>query len=48
MLGISQKQLAKKAGVAIATLNNIERGVQTDPKISTIKAIQGALEKDGI
>lgn len=48
MLGISQKQLAKKAGVAIATLNNIERGVQTDPKISTIRAIQGALEKDGI
>lgn len=48
MLGVSQKQLAKKAGIAIATLNNIERGVQTDPKISTIRAIQEALERDGI
>ena len=48
MLNISQKQLAKKAGVAIATLNNIERGAQTDPKLSTVTAIQQSLEKEGI
>lgn len=48
LLNLKQKDLAKKAGVSIATLNNIERGAQRDPKISTIKAIQGALEKDGV
>jgi CheY-like chemotaxis protein/DNA-binding XRE family transcriptional regulator len=48
MLDLSQRQLAKCAGVSIATLNNIERGVQTDPKISTMNAIQQALEARGI
>lgn len=48
MLNIKQKDLADKAGISIATLNNIERGVQLDPKISTMHAIQGALEKSGI
>jgi len=48
MLGLSQKTLAEKAGIAIATINNIERGVQTDPKLSTMKAIQGTLEHEGI
>ncbi len=48
MLQLSQKELATKAGIAIATLNNIERGAQTDPKLSTIKAIQQTLEKEGI
>jgi len=48
MLSLSQRQLAKKAGVSIATLNNIERGAQVDPKISTIRAIQQALESKGI
>lgn len=48
MLNLSQKQLAEKAGIAIATLNNIERGAQTDPKTSTVKAIQQSLEAEGI
>lgn len=48
LLGFRQSDLVKKAGISIATLNNIERGAQTDPKISTLKAIQGALEKQGI
>ncbi|MDR3448915.1 MAG: response regulator [Alphaproteobacteria bacterium] len=48
MLSLSQRQLAKKAGVSVATLNNIERGAQTDPKISTITAIQQALESRGV
>ncbi|MDE2030326.1 MAG: response regulator [Alphaproteobacteria bacterium] len=48
MAGLSQKQLAKEAGVSMATLNNIERGAQTDPKASTIDAIRLALESRGI
>ena len=48
MLGLKQADLAKKAGISLATLNNIERGVQTDPKISTMKSIQQALEREGI
>lgn len=48
ILNLSQKQLAGKAGLAVATLNNIERGAQTDPKISTLKAIRRALEAEGI
>ncbi len=48
MLGLKQQELAKKAGISTGTLNNIERGVQTDPKLSTLKAIQNALEAEGI
>ncbi|HEU5047411.1 MAG TPA: response regulator [Rickettsiales bacterium] len=48
MLNLKQVDLAKKAGISLATLNNIERGVQTDPKISTMKSIQQALEREGI
>ena len=48
MLGWKQQELAQKAGISTGTLNNIERGVQQDPKISTLKAIQHALEAQGI
>jgi len=48
MLNLSQKQLAEKSGISIATLNNIERGAQNDPKISTMRAIKTALESQGI
>ncbi len=48
MLGLKQHELAEKAGLSTGTLNNIERGVQTDPKLSTLKAIQKALEAEGI
>lgn len=48
MLNLSQKQLAKKAGLSVATLNNIERGAQTDPKMSTLNAIRHTLEATGI
>ena len=48
MLGLKQKDLAAKANISTGTLNNIERGVQKDPKISTLKAIQDALEKEQI
>ncbi len=48
MLDMSQKQLAQQAGISLATLNNIERAAQLDPKISTMKAIQAALEAERI
>lgn len=48
LLGITQGDLAKQAGISLGTLNNIERGIQTDPKLSTMRAIQTALEAAGV
>ena len=48
MLDMKQHELAKKAGVSTGTLNNIERGFQKDPKISTLNAIQKTLKAEGI
>lgn len=48
MLSLKQKDLADLSGISVATINNIERGAQTDPKISTLKAIQQSLEHKGI
>ena len=47
-LGLSQKELAIAAGISAGTLNNIERGVQTDPKLSTLRALEQALQAQGI
>lgn len=47
MLEIKQKELASAAGVSLATLNNIERGV-ADPRSSTLGAIERALNTAGI
>lgn len=46
MLNIKQSELAAKAGVSLATLNNIERGA--DSRVSTLQKIETALEKEGI
>lgn len=48
LLGLTQKDLAQLAGVSLGTLNNIERGTQGDPKLSTMKAVQKALETAGV
>lgn len=48
MLGIKQAKLANLAKVSTGTLNNIERGVQANSKLSTIKAIRQALEAEGV
>lgn len=48
MLGLSQQALATRAGISLGTLNNIERGAQDDPKLSTLKAIEQALVAEGI
>ncbi len=48
LLGLKQEELAKKAGVSTGTLNNIERGFQKDPKLSTLKSIELALRSEGL
>lgn len=47
MLSLTQAELAEKAGISTTGLNNIERG-NADPKASTLRAIQGALESAGV
>ena len=47
LINAKQSELAKAAGVALATLNNIERGVG-DPRSSTLEAIERALGFAGV
>jgi DNA-binding XRE family transcriptional regulator len=47
MAGLTQAELAKRAGVSATTLNEIERG-DAHPKVSTLRAIQAALESAGV
>ena len=47
LLGLSQKELAQKAGLSLNSLNNIERDVAS-PKADSLKAIQCALAEDGV
>jgi transcriptional regulator with XRE-family HTH domain len=47
MLGLTQAELAERAGMSKTGLNNIESGA-SDPKASTLKAIQSALEAAGV
>jgi transcriptional regulator with XRE-family HTH domain len=47
MLGLTQADLAARAGISVTGLNNIERG-SADPKASTLRAIQAALEFAGV
>jgi len=47
LIGIKQSDLARGAGISLATLNNIERGVG-DPRTSTLEAIERALAASGI
>lgn len=43
--GLSQAALAQKAGIRAATLSDIEGG-KIDPRLSTMKALAGALGVD--
>lgn len=47
MVGWTQDKLASEAGLSLAVVNNVERDV-TDPRRSTINAIQMALENAGV
>lgn len=48
MLHLSQKEVAARADISIATYNNIERGAQENPHLHTMHAIQQAFENEGI
>jgi len=43
MAGVSQAELARRAGIRAETLNRIERG-RTTPDVATIAKIERALE----
>ena len=47
MLGLTQAEVAKRAGISTTGLNNIERGT-SDPKASTLTSIQQVLEVAGV
>ena len=47
MLNLTQAELAARAGISTTGLNNIERGA-SDPKASTLSAIQRVLEEAGV
>lgn len=47
MINMTQAALADAAGISTTALNNIERGA-SDPKASTLSAIQKALEAAGV
>lgn len=47
LIGAKQSDLARAAGISLATLNNVERGVG-DPRTSTLNAIERALESAGV
>ena len=41
--GLTQQQLATTAGLALTSLAQLERGVSGDPRLSTLRALAGAL-----
>lgn len=43
-LGLSQEELAHKAGVTYSTLTKIEMGVNQNPKVKTLQQIAAALD----
>lgn len=47
LIGWKQTDLAKASGVSEMSVKNIERGV-TDPRASTLQALQDALEQGGV
>lgn len=43
-LGLSQEELAHRAGVTYSTLTKIEMGVNQNPKVKTLQQIAAALD----
>ncbi len=47
MAGLTQRQLAERAGLSVTTLSTIEKG-HSNPRVVTLGAIEAALEAVGI
>lgn len=47
LINARQSDLARAAGISLATLNNIERGIG-DPRASTLRALETALAQAGV
>ena len=43
-MGLSQDQLARKAGITYSTLTKLESGVNQNPKVKTLQQLTKALE----
>ena len=43
-MGLSQDQLARKAGITYSTLTKLESGVNSNPKVKTLQQLAEALE----
>jgi len=43
-IGLSQDQLARKAGITYSTLTKLESGVNQNPKVKTLQQIAKALD----
>jgi transcriptional regulator with XRE-family HTH domain len=43
-MGLSQDQLARKAGITYSTLTKLESGVNQNPKVKTLQQLAAALE----
>ena len=43
-IGLSQDQLARKAGITYSTLTKLESGVNQNPKVKTLQQLSQALE----
>ncbi|WP_405702483.1 helix-turn-helix domain-containing protein [Streptomyces sp. NBC_01383] len=46
--GISQEQLAQRAGISVRALSNMERGRARGPRLRTVEALVAALGLDGV
>jgi len=42
--GMSQPEAAMKAGIGLTALRNIEQGITEDPRLSTIRQLENALD----
>ncbi len=42
--GLTQEELARRSGLATATISKLEEGKSTDPKMSTVLKLAMALE----
>jgi transcriptional regulator with XRE-family HTH domain len=43
-MGLSQDQVARKAGITYSTLTKLESGVNQNPKVKTLQQLAKALE----